>query len=58
MTLKGEESAFGTATLVTAPPADQVVDFDDVMKGVDDKLKETDQKLRDAGLGGLGGSGS
>ncbi|MCX5606303.1 MULTISPECIES: hypothetical protein [unclassified Streptomyces] len=58
-------SAFGTATPVTAPPADQVVDFDDVMKGVDEKLKETDQKLkeadqtlRDAGLGGLGGSGS
>lgn len=58
-------SEFGAAAPVQVPPADQVVDFDDLMKGVDDKLKETDEKLkeadqtlRDAGLGGLGGSGS
>ncbi|MFF3648005.1 hypothetical protein ACFYXV_05025 [Streptomyces sp. NPDC002181] len=56
-------SGFGTTAPVTAPPADQVADFDEVMKGVDDKLKgvdETlkgaDQTLKDAGLGGLGGS--
>ncbi|MFD7260692.1 hypothetical protein [Streptomyces sp. NPDC059874] len=56
-------SDFGTAAPVTAPPTDQVVDFDTVMKGVDDTLKEADadlkeadKTLRDAGLGGLGGS--
>ncbi|MFD7554075.1 hypothetical protein ACFV9E_05985 [Streptomyces sp. NPDC059835] len=49
-------SGYGTAEAVSAPPADQVVDFDDVMKGVDKSLKETDQKLKDAGLGGLDGS--
>ncbi|MFJ8017587.1 hypothetical protein [Streptomyces sp. NPDC096339] len=56
-------SGYGTTEPVSAPPADQVVDFDDVMKGVDKSLKETDKKLKeadqtlkDAGLGGLGGS--
>ncbi|MFE2166671.1 hypothetical protein ACFXB3_16655 [Streptomyces sp. NPDC059447] len=56
-------SGYGTAEPVAAPPADQVVDFDDVMKGVgksleetDGKLKEADQTLKDAGLGGLDGS--
>ncbi|MFD8979191.1 hypothetical protein [Streptomyces sp. NPDC059564] len=56
-------SGYGTTAPVTAPPADQVADFDDVMKGIDDKLKgvddtlkEADQTLKDAGLGGLGGS--
>ncbi|MFC9296300.1 hypothetical protein ACFTWH_14000 [Streptomyces sp. NPDC057011] len=53
-------SGYGTAAPVVAPPADQVADFDDVMKGIDASLKETDrkldeadQKLKDAGLGGL-----
>ncbi|MFD9723526.1 hypothetical protein [Streptomyces sp. NPDC059072] len=46
-------SGYGTTEPVSAPPAEQVVDFDDVMKGVDKSLKETDQKLKDAGLGGL-----
>ncbi|MFE2140473.1 hypothetical protein ACFXA3_01690 [Streptomyces sp. NPDC059456] len=63
-------SGYGTTAPVTAPPADQVADFDDVMKGIDDKLKgvddtlkgvddtlgQADRTLRDAGLGGLGGS--
>ncbi|MEU3404861.1 hypothetical protein ABZ766_13045 [Streptomyces sp. NPDC006670] len=63
-------SGYGTTAPVVAPPADQVADFDDVMKGVDDRLKDTDAKLKDtdaklkqadktlkdAGLGGLGGS--
>ncbi|MGW6412161.1 hypothetical protein ACWF95_33910 [Streptomyces vinaceus] len=56
-------SGYGTTAPVTAPPADQVADFDDVMKGidgklkgVDDTLKEADKTLKDAGLGGLGGS--
>ncbi|WP_030154666.1 hypothetical protein [Streptomyces sp. NRRL S-244] len=56
-------SGYGTTAPVTAPPADQVADFDDVMKGIDDKLKGVDdtlkgadQTLKDAGLGGLGGS--
>ncbi|MFI8386516.1 hypothetical protein [Streptomyces sp. NPDC085540] len=54
-------SDFAAATPVQAPPADQVVSFDDLNKGTDrtldeadQKLKEADQKLRDAGLGGLG----
>ncbi|MBT2479275.1 hypothetical protein [Streptomyces sp. ISL-94] len=53
-------SGYGTAAPVVAPPADQVADFDDVMKGIDNSLKETDrtleeadQTLKDAGLGGL-----
>ncbi|MFJ4779783.1 hypothetical protein [Streptomyces sp. NPDC088762] len=53
-------SGYGTAAPVVAPPADQVADFDDVMKGIDAGLKETDrnleeadQTLKDAGLGGL-----
>ncbi|MFI9060356.1 hypothetical protein ACIGQE_00575 [Streptomyces sp. NPDC053429] len=56
-------SGYGTTAPVTAPPADQVADFDDVMKGIDgklkgvgDTLKGADQTLKDAGLGGLGGS--
>ncbi|MFE1416052.1 hypothetical protein ACFW6F_35440 [Streptomyces sp. NPDC058746] len=56
-------SGYGTTEPVSAPPADQVVDFDEVLKGVDktlkesdEKLKEADQTLKDAGLGGLGGS--
>ncbi|MFF4846998.1 hypothetical protein [Streptomyces sp. NPDC001194] len=56
-------SGYGTTPPVAAPPADQVADFDDVMKGIDDKLKgvddtlkEADKTLKDAGLGGLGGS--
>ncbi|MFB6811782.1 hypothetical protein [Streptomyces sp. NPDC056387] len=56
-------SGFGTTAPVTAPPADQVADFDDVMKGIDDKLKgvddtlkQADRTLKDAGLGGLDGS--
>ncbi|GHE47845.1 hypothetical protein CP980_13985 [Streptomyces vinaceus] len=56
-------SGYGTTAPVSAPPADQVADFDDVMKGIDDKLKgvddtlkEADKTLKDAGLGGLGGS--
>ncbi|MFF2192163.1 hypothetical protein [Streptomyces sp. NPDC058157] len=63
-------SGYGKTAPVVAPPADQVADFDDVMKGVGDSLKDTDQKLKDtdeklkqadktlkdAGLGGLGGS--
>ncbi|MFD9408574.1 hypothetical protein ACFWBN_16375 [Streptomyces sp. NPDC059989] len=53
-------SDYGTALPVVAPPADQVADFDEVMKGIDESLKETDRKLdeadqtlKDAGLGGL-----
>ncbi|MFG2880354.1 hypothetical protein ACGFYU_35965 [Streptomyces sp. NPDC048337] len=53
-------SGYGTAAPVVAPPADQVADFDEVMKGIDQSLKETDRKLdeadqtlKDAGLGGL-----
>ncbi|MFJ6483993.1 MULTISPECIES: hypothetical protein [unclassified Streptomyces] len=53
-------SEFGKAAAVEAPPADQVVSFDDVMKETDRKLKqadedlkEADKTLRDAGLGGL-----
>ncbi|MEU9142731.1 hypothetical protein [Streptomyces sp. NPDC048349] len=53
-------SGYGTALPVVAPPADQVADFDAVMKGIDEslqdsrrKLDEADQTLRDAGLGGL-----
>ncbi|ROQ96427.1 hypothetical protein EDE04_2886 [Streptomyces sp. 2132.2] len=56
-------SGYGTTAPVSAPPADQVADFDEVMKGIDDKLKgvddtlkEADKTLKDAGLGGLGGS--
>ncbi|GGR79932.1 hypothetical protein Snoj_76410 [Streptomyces nojiriensis] len=46
-------SDFAAATPVQAPPAEQVVSFDDMNKETDRKLKEADQKLRDAGLGGL-----
>ncbi|MFE7186741.1 hypothetical protein [Streptomyces erythrochromogenes] len=60
-------SDFGRAPAVQPPPADQVVTFDAVMKGVDadleqvdkdlaqaDKdLEEADKTLRDAGLPGL-----
>ncbi|MGP3687890.1 hypothetical protein ACTVZO_24920 [Streptomyces sp. IBSNAI002] len=53
-------SGYGTAQPVVAPPADQVADFDEVMKGIDESLKdsqrkldEADQTLKDAGLGGL-----
>ncbi|MER7732447.1 hypothetical protein ABTX80_16325 [Streptomyces erythrochromogenes] len=60
-------SDFGKAPAVQPPPADQVVTFDAVMKGVDadleqvdkdlaqaDKdLEEADKTLRDAGLPGL-----
>ncbi|MFD6226622.1 hypothetical protein ACFWFZ_07055 [Streptomyces sp. NPDC060232] len=60
-------SDFGRAAAVQPPPADQVVTFDAVMKGVDadleqadkdleaaDKsLEEADKTLRDAGLPGL-----
>ncbi len=60
-------SDFGKAAAVQPPPADQVVTFDAVMKGVDadleqvdkdleaaDKsLEEADKTLRDAGLPGL-----
>ncbi|MDX3536773.1 hypothetical protein PV721_20815 [Streptomyces sp. MB09-01] len=63
-------SGYGSAPAVQAPPADQVIAFENVLKGVDESLAETDQKLkdadddlkeadktlRDAGLGGLGGS--
>lgn len=56
-------SDYGTAAPVAAPPADQVADFDAVMKGIGDTLKdadadlkEADKTLRDAGLGGLDGS--
>ncbi|MFG2994262.1 hypothetical protein ACGFZK_34045 [Streptomyces sp. NPDC048257] len=46
-------SDFGKVTPIQAPPADQVVAFDDVMKETDRKLKEADKTLRDAGMGGL-----
>ncbi|MEU9252906.1 hypothetical protein AB0D66_13780 [Streptomyces sp. NPDC048270] len=53
-------SGYGTALPVVPPPADQVADFDEVMKGIDEslqdsrrKLDEADQTLKDAGLGGL-----
>ncbi len=58
--LSAKFSGYGTALPVVAPPADQVADFDEVMKGIDKSLKETektldeaDQTLKDAGLGGL-----
>ncbi|KOV43736.1 hypothetical protein ADK98_20525 [Streptomyces sp. H036] len=53
-------SEFGKVAPIQPPPADQVVTFDAVMKGVDDKLEqadkdleEADKTLRDAGLPGL-----
>ncbi len=46
-------SDFAAATPVQAPPAEQVVSLDDVNKETDQKLKQADQRLRDAGLGGL-----
>ncbi|MFF4446522.1 hypothetical protein [Streptomyces sp. NPDC001502] len=46
-------SDFAAAAPVQAPPAEQVVSLDDLNKETDRKLKEADQKLRDAGLGGL-----
>ncbi|WP_327263974.1 hypothetical protein OG444_23050 [Streptomyces sp. NBC_01232] len=46
-------SDFGAVAPVQAPPADQVISFDDLMKETDRKLKEADKTLRDAGLGGL-----
>ncbi|MFF4317151.1 hypothetical protein [Streptomyces sp. NPDC001568] len=53
-------SGYGTTAPVVAPPADQVTDFDDALKGIDASLKETerilgeaDRKLREAGQGGL-----
>ncbi|MFC9583836.1 hypothetical protein ACFVJ8_13530 [Streptomyces yangpuensis] len=63
----GKFSGFGKPAPVQPPPADQVVAFDDVMKGVDadleqadkdleqaDKdLEEADKTLRDAGFPGL-----
>ncbi|MBZ9597497.1 hypothetical protein K7B06_20785 [Streptomyces erythrochromogenes] len=63
----GKFSGFGKPAPVQPPPADQVVAFDDVMKGVDadleqvdkdldqaDKdLEEADRKLREAGFPGL-----
>lgn len=59
-TVSAKFSGYGTALPVVAPPADQVADFDEVMKGIDESLKETDrtldeadQTLKDAGLGGL-----
>ncbi|MFG2336998.1 hypothetical protein [Streptomyces yangpuensis] len=63
----GKFSGFGKPAPVQPPPADQVVAFDDVMKGVDadlaqvdkdleqaDKdLEQADKTLRDAGFPGL-----
>ncbi|WKD33148.1 hypothetical protein [Streptomyces xanthophaeus] len=46
-------SDFAVAAPVQAPPAEQVVSLDDLNKETDRKLKEADQRLRDAGLGGL-----
>ncbi len=53
-------SDFGKPAPVEAPPADQVVSFEDVtketdrkLKQADEDLKEADKTLRDAGLGGL-----
>ncbi|WP_159395635.1 hypothetical protein [Streptomyces sp. 3211] len=53
-------SDFGKPAPVEAPPADQVVSFDEVTKETDRKLKQADEDLkkadktlRDAGLGGL-----
>ncbi|WP_374775381.1 hypothetical protein OG756_23355 [Streptomyces sp. NBC_01310] len=59
-TVSAKFSGYGTAQPVVAPPADQVADFDAVMKGIEESRKETertleeaDQTLKDAGLGGL-----
>ncbi|MFJ7587191.1 hypothetical protein ACIQZO_07310 [Streptomyces sp. NPDC097617] len=53
-------SDYGKVGPIQAPPADQVIAFDAVMKETDRKLKqadedlkEADKTLRDAGLGGL-----
>ncbi|MGW1881189.1 hypothetical protein [Streptomyces sp. NPDC001970] len=53
-TTKATFSGYGTAPAVKAPPADQVSDFEDVMKGIDEKLKETEEILEglDSGTGG------
>ncbi|MFE2288463.1 hypothetical protein ACFXDJ_30395 [Streptomyces sp. NPDC059443] len=56
-------SAFGTTPAVAPPPAEDTVEFDEVMKGVDDQLKGVDKSLAetekslaetDAKLKGLG----
>jgi hypothetical protein len=49
-------SDFGKAPAIKAPPADQVVDFDDVLQGIDEKLKEADEILK--GVGGGDGKAS
>ncbi|MCX4958738.1 hypothetical protein [Streptomyces virginiae] len=46
-------SDFGKAAPVQAPPAEQVISFEDLNKETDRTLQEADKKLRDAGLGGL-----
>ncbi|MEU6868425.1 hypothetical protein ABZ924_35215 [Streptomyces sp. NPDC046876] len=43
--ISSEFSQYGTAPTVQAPPADSIVDFDAVMKGVGDSIAETDRKL-------------